>query len=74
MYFKMLSLFSYFVTTILSFNVPLRTIHTNIYFKNETKTYLERPNDPTLSCYLLENGLWECVSDMDTDVDNDDSY
>ena len=22
----------------------------------------------------LENGLWECVSDMDTDVDNDDSY
>ena len=72
----MLSLFSYFITAILSFNVPSRTIHTNIHneYINKTKTYLERPNDPTLSCYLLENGLWKCVSDMDTDVDNDDSY
>ena len=35
------------------------------------------PNDPTLSCYMLQNETWNCAEDalLRRDVDdNDDSY
>ena len=77
----MFSFISSFVTIVLSFNIPAIIIsnHKNIYNKNsykynETKFYLERPSDPTLSCYLLDNGLWKCVNDIEYKVDGDDSY
>ena len=66
-------------TIVLSFNIPSLVINNkrNVYsdeIYNQTKFHLERPDDPTLSCYLLDNGLWKCSSDTLYKLDNDDSY
>ena len=54
--------------------VPMRPIINN---KNETiwKVYPTRPDEPSLSCYMDENGKWRCIQDTDLDSsDPDDSY
>ena len=58
---------------VLSFSFPT-LVKFNSNNKNETIFFSERPEDPSLSCYLLENGLWKCVSDTQYKVDSDDSY
>ena len=60
------------VTMVLSFRFPTLIKFSNR--RNETIFFSEIPDDPSLSCYLLDNGLWKCVCDTQYNVDSDDSY
>ena len=40
----------------------------------EKKVCTELPNDPTLSCHILQNGSWYCVPNTSFQYDGDDSY
>jgi len=75
----MLSLTSSFITMIISFSIPRIIIYGHKHIEKENYCidgtfYKERPNDPALSCYLLDNGLWKCLRNEEYRVDNDDSY
>lgn len=69
----MVSLISSLVTMALSFRFPTIVKFTSNN-NNKTMFFSEIPDDPSLSCYLLENGLWKCVSDTQYKVDPDSSY
>lgn len=36
--------------------------------------HAQRPDDPSLSCYLEKDGLWRCRPDSRLHTDPDDSY
>ena len=69
----MISFILSLITMVLSFRFPtlVKMTHNN---ENKTMFFFERPDDPSLSCYLLDNGIWKCVSDTQYKVDSDDSY
>lgn len=69
----MVSLILSLVTMMLSFRFPTLVKFTSNN-KNETMIFSEIPDDPSLSCYLLENGMWKCVSDTRYKFNPDDSY
>lgn len=69
----MASLISKLVTMMLSFRFPA-LVKLSPAHKKEVMVFSEIPNDPSLSCRLLDNGMWKCVSDTQYKVDPDDSY
>ena len=69
-------LLSFFTLLASSFVTP--GLYTITPLRNHTawSSHTVRPDDPQLSCYLEQSGLWRCVEDHNIahDVDPDDSY